>query len=512
MSSEEGLVSRETRAGRGFRTDFKNLADSCWRSLREAAGVVERIPIPEDIARDFSKGYMVDARIQYLGRWLAIRDEVLEHPEGESELVRHSADLTVGTPRWGNRGDDSAVLDFSHPLMTDTENSWFDPHSRTAAAISVDYLIEMMRADHSLHSRFAAALPHPLAPLVLAWQKRVEIDRRETGILPSGAARVRTEIRTLRPGSTPIDLDALGPVSDSGMGYLPGLAPSETALIEPAIPLVLWDRMDSPRANGGRGAPLALRLWIETLLSVPLAERRRHGPIRMEIPLRELVSWLWPNGWNRGRNWPQLAESLSDIHSARIPWEGGAWSAVTMANIPSGLDYPIVLDVSLPPGSERGPMIRRDVLRRWGLDSAPAYRAYLGLALLWDRYGTSRSRNGEPRRIYADVPVDWKKPGGQRQMNPARSRIPALDSTDIMALTATPNDTRADSTRRVTLKKGRAALRRMEATGDIVIEELGDGLWRILDLLTRAVPFTGYPDRCRSRVAAEVVTGKHPGS
>ena len=110
MSSEEGLVSRETRAGRGFRSDFKNLADSCWRSLREAAGVVERIPMPEDIARDFSKGYMVDARIQYLGRWLAIRDEVLEHPEGESELVRHSADLTVGTPRRGNRGDDSVTV------------------------------------------------------------------------------------------------------------------------------------------------------------------------------------------------------------------------------------------------------------------------------------------------------------------------------------------------------------------------------------------------------------------
>ena len=481
MSSDEDHVTQDSRTARGFRGDFKNLAESCWRSLREATGVAERIPLAEDIARDFSKGYMVDARIQYLGRWLAIRDEVLEHPEGESELVSHFADLKPGTSWRGRHIDDAAVPDFSHPLMDNAGHSWFNPNSRTTATISVDYVIEMMRADHLLHSRFAEALPHPLAPLILAWQKRVEIDRRETGILPSGAARVRTEVRTLRPANTPIDLDSLGPVSDSGMGYLPGLAPSETALIEPAIPLVLWDRMDSPRANGGRGAPLALRLWIETLLSVPLAERRRHGPIRMEIPLRELVSWMWPNGWNRGRNLPQLAESLTAIHSARIPWEGGAWSAVSVANIPSGLDYPIVLDVSLPPGSERGPMIRRDVLRRWGLDSAPAYRAYLGLALLWDRYGTSRSRGGEPRRIYADTPVDWKKPGGPRHMNPARTRIPALDSTDILALTATPNDARADSTRRVTLKKGKAALKRMEAAGDIVIEQLDDGLWRILE-------------------------------
>ena len=481
VSYDESGLDQDCGAGTDFRSEFKTLTESCWRSLKEATGVGERIPTLEDVVRDFAKGYMADARIQYLGRWLAIRDDVLEKPGGQSALGQYCAHLALTMSGPSQQVDKTAMPDFSHPLMSDAEHSWFTPNPRNSASIDTDYIIRMMQADHRLHARFAETLPHPLAPLILAWQKRVEIDRRETGILPSGAARVRTEVRALRPGGHPIDIDALGAVSDSGMGYLPGLAPSETALIEPAIPLVLWDRMDSPRANGGRGAPLALRLWIETLLSVPLAERRRHAPIRMEIPLRELVSWLWPNGWNRGRNWPQLAESLTAIHSARIPWEGGAWSAVSVANIPSGLDYAVVLDVSLPPGSERGPMIRRDVLRRWGLDSAPSYRAYLGLALLWDRYGTSRNRNGEPRRIYADAPVDWKKLNGPRQLNPARTRIPALDSTDILALTATPNDARADSTRRVTLKKGRAALRRMEAAGDIVIEELEDGLWRILE-------------------------------
>ena len=89
MSSEEGHVTGDSLAGRGFRSDFKNLADSCWRSLGEAAGVTERIPMPEDIARDFSKGYMVDARIQYVGER---RQPLLPVPVASPEdVAEHSA-------------------------------------------------------------------------------------------------------------------------------------------------------------------------------------------------------------------------------------------------------------------------------------------------------------------------------------------------------------------------------------------------------------------------------------
>lgn len=479
MSSDQRDSTPGEADSQDFLDSFTALCEACWRSLKEAPDVEPRIPRLEDVTSDLTKPYMSDARIQYLARWLAMRDEVLEQPQGEKALFQYFADISVTATE--STTDLEPENDWSHPLMTDPSKSPFTSDASFLATLGRDFLVTLFQADHKLHYRHADHMPHPLAPLIVALQKRVEADRRKTGILPTVAARVRTEVRTSAPGVPPADLDVLGPVTDSGMGYLPGLAPSETALVESAIPLVLWDSTDSPKSNGGRGAPLALRIWIETLLSVPLADRRRLGSIRMEIPLRELVAWLWPNGWNRGRNWPQLAQALSSVHSARIPWAGGAWSAVSVVNIPSELDHLVVLDVSLPPGSERGPMIRRDVLRRWGLDSAPAYRAYLGLALLWDRYGTSRNSKGESRRIYADVPVDWSNPSGPRELNPARARIPALSSADILALTATPNDARAPSTRRVTLRKGREALLRMEAAGDITIEQLDGGLWRILE-------------------------------
>ena len=43
------------------------------------------------------------------------------------------------------------------------------------------------------------------------------------------------------------------------------------------------------------------------------------------------------------------------------------------------------LDVSLPPGSDKGPRILRRVLRRLGARSYPQWRAWLALAYLWDR-------------------------------------------------------------------------------------------------------------------------------
>ena len=48
---------------------------------------------------------------------------------------------------------------------------------------------------------------------------------------------------------------------------------------------------------------------------------------------------------------------------------------------------PIVLrlDVSLPPGSDKGPRILRRVLRRLGARSYPQWLAWLALAYLWDR-------------------------------------------------------------------------------------------------------------------------------
>ena len=75
---------------------------------------------------------------------------------------------------------------------------------------------------------------------------------------------------------------------------LPGFGQAQRQRV-PCLPIELYDlgvSVDGP----GRGAPLALRLWIESVLSVP--EGRRDGlgnpHPRSTSPCAELLDWLYP--------------------------------------------------------------------------------------------------------------------------------------------------------------------------------------------------------------------------
>ena len=101
---------------------------------------------------------------------------------------------------------------------------------------------------------------------------------------------------------------------------LPGFAGAERQSV-PCLPIELYDlgiTLDGP----GRGAPLALRLWIESVLSVP--EGRRDGwgnPIALNIPLRELLGWLYPNRRpSPAEYWPRLMAAAEALDACRIPW------------------------------------------------------------------------------------------------------------------------------------------------------------------------------------------------
>ena len=357
---------------------------------------------------------------------------------------------------------------------------------------------------------------HPLAPIVRAWQERpreVEADEKANAIMPAPFAIVR-DLRSeqgqlfsnlpvlARPGLAAPDQPDL-------FGSLPGFEPPGSAIV-PSLPLVLFDAADGMSTGKGRGAPLALRVWIECVLRAQPDDRARAA--RLTVKLRDFIAALWPNDTYRpSRDGPKLVRALNRIHVTRVPWtdpEGkpmGYWAAVIVRNMPvlSNKSSPVVFDVSLPPGAEVGPMVHRPTLRQYGVTSAPAYRATLGLAYLWNRHLTHKGKRlsstvpvvrrddaghligagGNVLTAKGGVPVKhWSDRRairtGEDMRNPELARLPWLDPAHLIALGFPEATLPTKQARSQALKRIRAALRTMADNGDLVIAEDGPR-WRL---------------------------------
>ena len=180
---------------------------------------------------------------------------------------------------------------------------------------------------------------------------------------------------------------------------LPGFG-LERARITPALPLALYDLGGGSSMERGHGAPLALRLWVESILAVGLTDRANPWPTVLEIPLRDLLRKLYPSKRRPRPNeyWPRLMQAVEILDSTRIPWEdpetgkGGLQRIVNVSSIPRGpgkLDDAVRIIVDLPPGSGKGPVVSPH-LARYGVQSAPLYRGLLNLAYQWFDPGQTR--------------------------------------------------------------------------------------------------------------------------
>ena len=147
-------------------------------------------------------------------------------------------------------------------------------------------------------------------------------------------------------------------------------------------------------------APLALRLWVVSILLTRQQDRHGNYPVALEIPLRQLLAELYPGRKPRPNEyWPRLMKAVETLGSseARVPWydhelgRGGQRHVVIVGDIPRGpgvLDDRVQLIVNLPPGSENGPQVS-DKLAEWGVKSDRAYRALLNLAYWWHDPGVT---------------------------------------------------------------------------------------------------------------------------
>ena len=192
---------------------------------------------------------------------------------------------------------------------------------------------------------------------------------------------------------------------------------------------------------------------------------------RVEVTLRELVAWLWPNGWKRTRR----GDRLGDLQILQREL--------------------LILDVS-----------------------APAWRAYLRLAYLWD---AAKGRNNGAR-IYATRPVvardrrgvllgtdgkalrdqrgavvkDWSDPRAvilgadgkpasasnppAYERNPAADRVPVLGPDNLIRLAFDDSEV-TRGTFRKRLHDARQALATMAATGAVILESDHYGGVRVLE-------------------------------
>ena len=355
---------------------------------------------------------------------------------------------------------------------------------------------------------------HPLAPLVKAWLTMArpgEWDTRATAIIPAPFAIVRD----LRSAQGELFADISAGLSEQRQRKLPGFEghADERLPFGRVVPLMMFDATGTLYETRGQGAPLALRLWIEAVTAPDRLERDR--PVKLETSLRDLVRRLWPNGWTGpGRDGEKLLAALRAIDGARIPWPGSdeGWRAVSVVNPPAIRDpaSPVVLTVLLPPGSDRGPLVYRNVLREYGVTSAPLYRLGLAVAYLWDRYFThkkgplpvlvpvvKRDRAGNLLDGKGNV-VERRRPGkpahwnharavrtGKFERNPELSRIPDLRAEDLLraAYSRADVDAMTPGMRWKALHQVRDAAFDMASRRHAVVKESGNARrspdWRI---------------------------------
>ncbi len=301
----------------------------------------------------------------------------------------------------------------------------------------------------------------PMAPLVNAWQQRprpVEPNRRLTDrVIPArlAMANIATNPRLL---FSPAAHTEYGP--DGKQLVMPGFSNADTP--SPALPLALYDLGAGPTISPGRGAPLALRMFVESVLSVPMQERERGQPVAMSVSLREFLKWLYPTRTpSPAEYWPRLMAAVEALDSwdARVPLydpqtkRSELRRVVSVGGIPRGpgaLDESVRIIVDLPPGSGNGPQVS-DNLRLWGVKSAPAYRLLINLAYQWHNPGVTKIPigKGKARRwVQVDDP----------------ERYPVIKDDDLVFLTFPTMSSRSE--RR---KPGEAwgYVRQLEKSGEL---------------------------------------------
>ena len=364
----------------------------------------------------------------------------------------------------------------------------------------------------------------PLTPLVKAWLEQQDSmftpSRRPTLIIPRHAAQHEEMIPGYGPVATP---ELPGFVEAHSMpAYLPGLEPEPAEI--PTL-LALYDRSTSGDHRIGFNN-LHFRVFLMALITMPV-EIRNGRMQEAVITIRQLVedwlgwqpTWYRPNKMDTGGALKKALTLVRDMYIS-LPRKDGrrgpsGWQFPLMISELEGfgLNDRLTLVMRIPQGSAVGPQVDRELLKRLGLISGPAYRMYLHLCCEWDRYGARGGRLIKPTR-----PEVLRAPGGQvidsegkiltkmdrtpvythndqravrtgkREPNPARQRYPEKSPQDLLLMAYGPEYVARHikkTNRRVYVTRAIKALRHIENLHGCTVEELGEHArdnmpWRIM--------------------------------
>ena len=190
-------------------------------------------------------------------------------------------------------------------------------------------------------------------------------------------------------------------VEDGADAWLPGFEPRVTGC--PSWLVHVFDRAGGGLLPGRKGAPLELRLFISALCLVHEHDRVG-GVARMTPSLREVVDWLYPDGWkSRYRDFGLLPAALDRLGSLRIPVGDYLVSVVNAVVVPRVWDPDALvgLEVRIPRSAAQGARLDWNRLRRYGVKSAAMYRGYLALSAAMD----GAARRGMPITKMIPAPV-----------------------------------------------------------------------------------------------------------
>ena len=472
-------------------SDITDLWTTMWANM---GGQPEDEPDRRTVAAWFAAGECPPERLadanEQLGALLGLLSREGWHPLGQQPPIWLPPDTLLGQP-------------LKVQIVALTDDAWlafeFMPQLPSIES-EIRYRIVAL-AQHWTHLDQDERPPFPVSTILRAWKDRptpVDPERRPTKILAE-------PLRYARPtqGILPIkglDVPVLGQ-QPGRQAALPGLEQTPGAVV-PVLPLQIAEF-----SKAGRGAPITPRLWFGFQMALP-REIRDGREARLNFTLRELVSWLWPDGWHRNRDLPKLAQGLHDLNQLGIVYDRVKWLLVRPVKTPTWetrLDDSLRVDVTSLPGSDRGPMI--DTVRLWrlGAMAGAPWRAWIRLAYLWD----AAKRDNGGFRIYATRPevlrgpdgvildaagnpvatpdgrpaTNWNHPRavhtGRQERNPQADRLPILDNRDLAHLGFDDNEVK-QVTLRQRAKETRSWLREMESLGAVALEWQGDNM-RVLE-------------------------------
>ena len=337
--------------------------------------------------------------------WNQDEDNEGECPEGKVPAFRQLDDL-ISTTAWG----EDARSEFFR--------RWRIVEKAVDKSFEVSSFAELAHLTWQEAVKRVKGLKHPLAPLIGAWQSgplEVEAVRDTSGNLRSDtiAPRIamretgaRTDRLYLLPAHTGLD-------GEGGQIALPGFGANKRVSRIPVLPVELYDLgVQAGVSRGGNGgAPIPARMLVKLAAAPSTSVRHGERFVTYNITLRDLRDALYPperlDGSSRRQRsvryiWPHIHNAIRVINQeARIPildpksgyghyhhlvaYQRELWADRSEYACRGGFGYSAR-------GVWRGSITTR--LDQWGAESAPAYRALIGLSFLWHEPGRTHAPKG----------------------------------------------------------------------------------------------------------------------